>query len=36
MAAFARASRSWADDPDLDLATLIAQAADEVLTLGGT
>jgi AcrR family transcriptional regulator len=36
MAAFDRASRSWADDPGLDLNTLIAQAADEVLALGST
>jgi AcrR family transcriptional regulator len=36
MAAFGRASRSWAEDPGLDLAALITQAAHEVLTLGGT
>ncbi|MBF9066722.1 TetR/AcrR family transcriptional regulator [Streptacidiphilus fuscans] len=36
MAAFERASRAWAGDPDVDLSALIAQAADEVLTLGGT
>jgi hypothetical protein len=35
MAAFDRASRSWADDAGQDLAALIDQAADEVLTLGG-
>ncbi|KAA2252888.1 TetR family transcriptional regulator [Solihabitans fulvus] len=36
MAAFERANRAWADTPAHDLTTLIAQAADEVLTLGGT
>jgi hypothetical protein len=35
MAAFGRASRRWAGDPAVDLAALIAQAAAEVLTLGG-
>ena len=33
MAAFERASRRWAGDPAVDLGALIAQAADEVLTL---
>ena len=36
MAAFDRASRRWAGDPAVDLGASIAQAADEVLTLGGT
>jgi AcrR family transcriptional regulator len=35
MAAFERASRRWAGNPAVDLAASIAQAADEVLTLGG-
>jgi AcrR family transcriptional regulator len=34
MAAFERASRRWAGNPAVDLAASIAQAADEVLTLG--
>jgi AcrR family transcriptional regulator len=36
MAAFERASRRWAGDPAVDLGASMAQAADEVLTLGGT
>jgi AcrR family transcriptional regulator len=36
MAAFERASRRWAGDPAIDLSASMAQAADEVLTLGGT
>ena len=36
MAAFERASRAWAGDPDVDLSTLIARAAGRVLALGGT
>ncbi len=36
MAAFDRASRRWAGDPTIDLGASIAQAADEVLTLGET
>ncbi len=36
MAAFDRASRRWAGDPAIDLGASIAQAADEVLTLGET
>jgi AcrR family transcriptional regulator len=35
MAAFGRASHRWAGDPAVDLGESIAQAADEVLTLGG-
>jgi AcrR family transcriptional regulator len=34
MAVFERASRSWHDDPALDLGDLIQQAADEVRALG--
>jgi hypothetical protein len=34
MAIFERASRSWGDDPALDLADLIQCAANEVRTLG--
>jgi AcrR family transcriptional regulator len=36
MAAFDRASRRWGGDPAVDLSASIAQAADEVLTLGET
>jgi AcrR family transcriptional regulator len=35
MAAFEHANRRWAGDPTIDLGAAIAQAADEVLTLGG-
>ncbi len=36
MAAFDRASRRWGGDPAVDLSASIAQAVDEVLTLGET
>jgi hypothetical protein len=35
MAAFEHAHRQWADDPTIDFGAAIAQAADEVMTLGG-
>jgi AcrR family transcriptional regulator len=36
MAAFERASLSWGGDPAKDLGALVAEAADEVLALGGS
>jgi hypothetical protein len=36
MAAFERASERWAGNPAIDLGASIAEAADEVLALGGS